>query len=60
MLGKFDDAENDYKEGLRIIKTLFTTPSPKISKIQCLHLVTMLFRVIKNQDGNVSQKAERG
>jgi hypothetical protein len=27
MLGKFDDAENDYKKGLRIIKTLFTTPS---------------------------------
>jgi tetratricopeptide (TPR) repeat protein len=27
MLGKFDDAENDYKDGLRIIKTLFTTTS---------------------------------
>ena len=27
MLRKFDDAENDYEKGLRIIKTLFTTPS---------------------------------
>lgn len=27
MLSKFDDAEKDYQEGLRIIKTLFTTPS---------------------------------
>jgi tetratricopeptide (TPR) repeat protein len=27
MLGKFDDAENDYTDGLRIIKTLFPTTS---------------------------------